>query len=98
MAYLVSCRPDAIPKPVLNLVDQRIQLYRSEQDSICKSLAIKKAEIAVDSFFLTLRQQFLLDSIHVPTKPIKPNVDTSIHLDNSTPVKPLWDSMKLKIK
>ncbi|MBK6477405.1 MAG: hypothetical protein KA109_10980 [Saprospiraceae bacterium] len=93
---LTACQKDKIPQPVLKLVEQRMLLYVTERDSICKSEAIKKAEMAVDSFFLTLRRQYLHDSIVVPMKPIKPMVDTQITLDNTIPVKPLWDTFPAK--
>ena len=93
---LTACQKDKIPQPVLKLVEQRLLLYVTERDSICKSDATKRAELAVDSFFLTLRHQYLHDSIVVPMKPIKPMVDTQITLDNTIPVKPLWDTFPAK--
>lgn len=91
---LMACGSEELPKEVILLVEQRMQLYRDEQDSLCRAKAIQKAEIAVDSFFLSFTQRFLLDSIPVPPKPIKPYVDTSINLDQARPVKPLWDSLQ----
>ena len=98
LLLFVSCNEDKIPLPVQELVTERMKLFKLAQDSICRSVAIKKAEIAVDSFFLTLQKQYLLDSIHVPLKPIKPSIDTQLILDKTLPIKPLWDSLSLKIK
>lgn len=92
--FLVACGDESLPKEVLLLAEQRMQLYREEQDSLCRAKAIQQAEIAVDSFFLSFSQRFLLDTIPVPPKPVKPYVDTSISLDRARPVKPLWDSLK----
>lgn len=91
---LIACGDKGVPKEVLALAEQRMQLYREEQDSLCRAKVIQKAEIAVDSFFLSFTQRFLLDTIPVPPKPVKPYVDTSISLDPARPVKPLWDSLK----
>lgn len=90
-----SCRQDQIPKQVLELTDNRYRLYEEQKLAECKSKAIEKAELAVDSFFLSIRKQYLLDSIQVPAKPSKPFVDTSLHLDQTAPVKPLWDTFHL---
>ena len=96
LVLCTGCNANDIPKPVLKLTEDRMLIYKEEQDSICKSLATKKAEKAVDSFFLNLSMRYLLDTIIIPDKPIKPYVDTSIQLNNTTPVKPLWDSLKLR--
>ena len=91
-----ACESPGIPKEVLILTEERMALYYVQQDSICREKAYLKAEAAVDSFFLSIQQQYLHDSIEVPLKPIKPTVDTSIQLNDSLPVKPLWDSLKIK--
>lgn len=90
----VACEDQGIPKVVITLTRQRLEQYRKEQDSICQDKARHLAEQAVDSLFLSLSQRYLLDSISIPLKPIKPSVDTNINLDNTTPVKPLWDTLK----
>ena len=90
---LTACERKGVPKEVMILAEQRMAVYRDEQDSLCRAKAIQKAEIAVDSFFLSFNQRFLLDTIPVPPKPIKPPVDTNINLDPAKPVKPLWDSL-----
>lgn len=95
MNYL-ACENTGLPKEAMELTEERMNLYYIQQDSICKQKAYQKAEAAVDSFFLSIRQQYLHDSIEVPAKPIKPQVDTNIILDDSIPVKPLWDSLKIK--
>ncbi|MEP7269373.1 MAG: hypothetical protein ABI844_17260 [Saprospiraceae bacterium] len=92
----LACTRSKIPKEVSNLVEERMQLYYIERDSVCKRVAVKKAEQAVDSFFLSIREQYLHDSIVVPSKPIKPMVDTNITIDETRPVKPLWDSLIIK--
>lgn len=94
LLYCIACNQPDIPKAVLTLTEQRMFLFRAEQDSICLAKARLKAELAVDSIFLSMTQRYLLDSIHIPEKPIKPMVDTNINLDNNTPVKPLWDTLK----
>jgi len=94
LVLISACQKPDVPKPVLTLTQQRLMIYRAEQDSICKTKARHLAELAVDSLFLTLTQRYLLDSISIPQKPIKPTIDTSIILDNTTPVKPLWDTLK----
>ncbi len=96
LVLCMSCNSNNIPKPVLKLTEDRMLIFKTEHDSICKSLATKKAEKAVDSFFLNLSMRYLLDTIMIPDKPIKPYVDTSIQLNNTTPVKPLWDSLKVR--
>ena len=49
------------------------------RDSICKAAATLKAEQAVDSFFLTIqKKQYLLDSMQIPPKPVKPIIDTQL--------------------
>lgn len=93
-----ACSTEEIPRQVLELVDIRMKIFRAAQDSICKATATLKAEQAVDSFFLTFQKQYLLDSIQVPPKPIKPSIDTILTLDKSLPVKPLWDSLSIKQK
>jgi hypothetical protein len=92
----VACQETGIPKEVIKLTEQRMALYYVQQDSICRIKAYAKAEAAVDSFFLSIQQQYLHDSIAVPSKPIKPAVDTNIQLNDSTPVKPLWDSLNIR--
>lgn len=96
ICVIASCTQEGIPPQVLKLTEDRMTLYYYQQDSICRIKAFQKAEAAVDSFFLTIRQQYLHDSIAVPSKPIKPLVDTNIILDQTNPVKPLWDSLKVK--
>ncbi|MDZ4709630.1 MAG: hypothetical protein SH818_14615 [Saprospiraceae bacterium] len=91
---LTACQKEGIPKSVLTLTQDRLEAYRQEQDSICQSKVRLQAEVAVDSFFLSLSRRYLLDSISIPLKPIKPSVDTNINLDHTTPVKPLWDTLK----
>ena len=93
---VVSCKTEGIPKQVRELVDIRMRMFRENQDSICRSVATKRAELAVDSFFISFQKQYLLDSIQIPIKPIKPTVDTHLILDNTLPVKPLWDSLTIK--
>lgn len=80
----------------MELVDIRMKIFRDMQDSICKAAATLKAEQAVDSFFLTIQKQYLLDSIQIPPKPVKPIIDTQLSLDKSLPVKPLWDSLTIR--
>lgn len=94
ICILTACQDEGIPKPVLTLTRERLEVFRREQDSICEAKARFQAEIAVDSFFLSISKRYLLDSITIPVKPIKPVVDTNINLDTTTPVKPLWDSLK----
>ncbi len=91
---LIACQDQGIPKPVLTLTRERLEVFRKEQDSICQAKARFQAEVAVDSFFLSLTRRYLLDSISIPIKPIKPVVDTNINLETTTPVKPLWDTLK----
>lgn len=91
---LFSCQEEGIPKAVITLTRQRMEIYQREQDSICQQKARHLAESAVDSLFLSLTQRYLLDSIDIPLKPIKPSVDTNINLENNTPIKPLWDTLK----
>lgn len=94
LCILTACQDKGIPKPVLTLTRERLEVFRKEQDSICRAKARLQAEVAVDSFFLSLTRRYLLDSISIPIKPIKPMVDTFINLDTLTPVKPLWDTLK----
>ncbi len=94
--HLMACERTGIPKEVLTLTEERMALYYVQQDSICRQKAYLKAEAAVDSFFLSIQQQYLHDSIEVPLKPVKPAVDTSIELNDSLPVKPLWDSLNIR--
>jgi hypothetical protein len=93
---LNACTTNEIPKQVKELVDIRMKIFRAAQDSICRTTATKRAELAVDSFFLSFKKQYLLDSIHIPEKPIKPIVDTHLILNNTLPVKPFWDSLSIK--
>ncbi|MEP7322737.1 MAG: hypothetical protein ABI761_12495 [Saprospiraceae bacterium] len=97
LAVVISaCTSTEIPKQVKELVDIRMKIFRANQDSICRVTATKRAELAVDSFFLSFKKQYLLDSIHIPEKPIKPLVDTHLILNNTLPVKPFWDSLSIK--
>lgn len=96
LILICACNTAGIPKEALELTEERMKLYYLQQDSICRQKAFQKAEAAVDSFFLSIRQQYLHDSIEVPLKPIKPAIDTNIILNDSIPVKPLWDSIKIK--
>jgi len=91
---MVACKEEGIPKPVITLTQERLEVYRRDQDSICQSKIRLKAEVAVDSFFLSFSRRYLLDSISIPDKPVKPAVDTNINLNNVAPVKPLWDTLK----
>jgi hypothetical protein len=91
----VQCSHNEIPKEVHFLVEERMKQHYALQDSLCRKKALQSAEAAVDSFFLSIRRQYLHDSIAVPPKPIRPVVDTNISLDISKPVKPLWDSLKV---
>ena len=91
-----ACESEGIPRQVRELVDIRMKMYRDNQDSICRAIATKRAELAVDSFFISFQKQYLLDSIQIPIKPIKPVIDTHLILDNTLPVKPLWDSLPIK--
>lgn len=96
LLLIYACDTTGIPKEALELTEERMKLYYLQQDSICRQKAFQKAETAVDSFFLSIRQQYLHDSIDVPLKPIKPAIDTNLILNDSIPVKPLWDSIKIK--
>lgn len=78
------------------LYDEKIAARKADLERECINRVVEAAQVKVDSILWLRTYQEKLDFFHVPERPEKPGMPVIPKIEDSTPVKPLWqDSVAL---